>query len=260
MTLSASKCSRYSIGERLSIGTVAVMRGPLRPLDSESKRVDAACAPCASADTKQSSTASASSPHRSIFSAYWKTDRHLSRPLCEASQSCGELKAPKQSRRRIHKTFSYTYDRDPYEFFGIEEDGSKTSSTFCDDDSDSLNLYELNLRNQEAEVGGETRRKIRTCPSLLRTGAAIDGMARGEKTTKSDTVLFAKTSSCLRKSRFCFDGDNSNNDGIQPRKGDTMGKIPRSVSFESRIMVRLFEPPIEKWAPIGWSNWFGPWH
>jgi len=270
MTLIIPKYSRYSIDERLTIETAAVMQEPLKSLDSELERGDNSTFPRTSACTTQSSPASASSPHQSIFSAYWKTDPRFSRPLHSPSQSRSEAKTSKQpQRRRIHKTYSYTYDRDPYQFFGIEEDGSKTTTTFNDDDSDSLNSYELNLREHEVGVIEENCRRISTCPSLIDAGAGIDGIVlkSGGKTTQSDTILFAKTSSsplkrlsCLRKSRFCFDADTSNNDGTQPRNEERKGKFPMSVSFESKIMVHLFQPPIEKWAASGWSNWFSRWY
>jgi hypothetical protein len=177
---------------------------------------------------------------------------------------------PHPPRRIIHKTFTYAYDRDPYQFYGIEE--GKTSPTSEDDyDSDSLNSYEFNLRKNEAGIIAENhQRRSHTYPSLSLPEVGIRRMVeldRSQATFQSDTVLYAKTSrrlSCLRKSRFSFDtngnrkdDDGSKNSNHAKRKGE---QHRTSVSFEPRIKVHLFVPPVEKWAPNGWSNWFGGWH
>jgi hypothetical protein len=183
----------------------------------------------------------------------------------------------RRRRRIFNKTYTYTYDGDPYQFFGIEEEKEGETSTTDDDDSDSLNSYEGILQKNEvgvSEKNHRSRRRSRTCPSLSfeRVGMQRTIVGSTEKTMQSDTVLFSKTSSslqrlsCLRKSRFAVDANadinesdsstqSSNNNG--KRKGEQHRTT--SVSFEARIQVRLFRPPVENWAPIGWSNWFGGW-
>jgi len=254
MTLSNSIYSRYDIDERLTIDAPVAMEGPLQLVSSKMERNGTDSVACTNACTTQSLTT-----QRSIFSAYWKTGPMLSRSspsLSPISREVEKRQHLQRRRRRIHNTFAYTYDRDPYQYFGIVEEESKTSTT---DDDDSLNSYERVLQKNEIGVTKNRRRSF-TCPSLSIAEVGIEGMVLDipEKTTQSDTVLFVKTSSslqrlsCLRKSRFSYDTD-SNNGSTQSNKG----KQRTSVSFESKIVVRLFCPPVEKWAPSGWSNWFG---
>lgn len=314
MTLATSKYSRYDIDERLTIDDHLV-KGPL-----ESKK-DIASSVCttqssASESTSESTSASTSPTQRSIFSAYWKTDSRLSRslpslissrnseveeeqqqhrqdqqqeqqPQRQQQQQHHSNNCPRQRRRIFNnKTYSYTYDGDPYQYFGIEEEEDETSTTE-DDDSDSLNSYERILQKNEFSDTtaknhhriGNRRRRSRTCASLSfeRVGMLRTMVDSTKQTTQSDTVLFAQTSSslqrvsCLRKSRFAVAADSSNNnssesDADNDTDNDTDIDIDTdsstqssSVSFEARIQVRLFIPPVENWAPSGWSNWFGGW-
>jgi len=281
MTLSTSEYSRYDIDERLTIDDHLV-QGPL-----ESKKDISSV--CTSQSSASESTSSSTLPtQRSIFSAYWKTDSRLSRsPPSSISSSNSEVEEETQQqqdqqhhfncprrRRRIfnNKTYTYTYDGDPYQFFGIEEEEDETSTTEDDSDSDSLNSYERILQKNEVSETknhhriGNRRRRSRTCASLSfeRVGmprTMVDSVA---KTTQSDTVLFANTSSslqrlsCLRKSRFASDADSSESKNSNHESDiDTDSSVRSSVSFEARIQVRLFIPPVENWAPSGWSNWFG---
>jgi len=242
MTLSISNYSRYSIDERLTIDNVNAKQVPLGPFTRELDRRAKDCVTKTNHCIPQSSLAKPLN-RRSIFPSYRKSDPRLSRPS----------HSPSSTRCN---TYTYIYDRDPYHFFGIEDDGSKTSST----DSDSLNSYESVLHKNEVGVIKDDCRRSRTCPSLIRAGAGMDGIVLNSmgKTTQSDTILFAKTRSCLRKSRFSL--DTGNNNGIQPSKVQIKGKSQTSVSFESIVKVHLFQPPVENWAQNGWSNWFGNWH
>lgn len=215
---------------------------------------------------------------RSIFSEYWKTESQKPRlmtPTASVSSIIHEpppMEEEKQQsphrRRRIiqhHKTFTYNYDRNPFQYFGIEEDEARIISTDDDgdDDSDSLNSYERILHKNE--VGKKKQRRSNTCPTLSRLSRDMDGLAleKRKKTSQSDTVLFTNRSSqqrlsCLRKSRFAVDADeNCETCTGMIRKGEQQRP---SVSFEAKIMVHLFPSPVEKWAPTGWSNWFGGWH
>jgi len=281
MTLRHSKYRRYDIDERLTLDAPTTMKGPLELLSSGMERNSAAdILACDSNSCSPQSlpVTSTRTPPRSIFPAYWKTDPRPSRPSPISSEvEKRQQQQQRQShppRRIIHKTFAYSYDRDPYQFYGIEED--KTSSTSEDDyDSDSLNSYEFNLRKNEAGIIAENhQRRSRTCPSLSLPEVGIRRMVeldRTHATFQSDTVLYAKTSrrmSCLRKSRFSFDAngnrkddDDGSSSSTNSNHGEGKGEQHRtSVSFEPRIKVHLFVPPVEKWAPNGWSNWFGGWH
>jgi len=255
MTLGNSICSRYKTDERLTVDALSAVECPLELVSSKTKRKGA------SACTRQS-LPQGSPSHRSIFSAYWKTDQRPSRSLSPISSEVEKLLHPQ--RRRIQKTFTYTYDRDPYQYFGIEEDEGKTSST-DDDDSDSLNSYEHDLHNNEVKVTRNSCRRSRLCPSLSYDEVGINRMAHGsaEKAVQSDTALFAKTSpslqrlSCLRKNRFSLDTDNSNSNLAQSNRRKGKGEHRTSVTFEPKIQVVLYSPPMEKWAPNKWSEWFG---
>jgi len=260
MTLSNSKYSRYDIDERLTIDAPVVIQGALK-MERNCTDIVARTSACTTRSSPE-----APPTQRSIFSAYWKTDERLSRSSSEKSPIWSEVEKQQRSQqRRIQKTSTYTYDRYPYQYFGIDEDESKTStSTTDDDDSDSLNSYERVLQKNEVGVTDKNCRRSLSCTSLSCVEVGIEGMA-SEKTTQSDTVLFAKTSSnlrrsCLRNSRFSFDADRNSNVGMQPNEGERKGGSRTSVSFESKIRVHLFQPPVEKWAPSGWSNWFGGWH
>ena len=256
MTLSNSKSSRYDIDERLSIDTPTPMRGPLQLVSIEKGRNDSA------------HSRSALQKQRSIFSEYWKADPRPSRLTPPVSPKPIEEEKQHSPRRRriIHSTYNYNYDRNPFLFFGIEEDEGKTSSTDDDDDTESLNSYERILQKNEVECPEKNRRRSTTCPSLSRSMVGIEGMILDTtpKTTQSDTILFVKKRlSCLRPSRYSFDTDSTDSDtsGFSSYKKGK-GKVERrpSVSFEATIKVHLFEPPVEKWAPTGWSNWFGGWN
>ena len=251
------------VDERLTIEDATVMQAPLETVARELGGSGKNSVSRSSDGTTQSPPATPPS-HRSIFSSYWKTDprpsRPLpSRPLHSPSRTSSQIdKRQRPQRRQIHKTYTYTFDRDPYHFFGIEEDETKTSTTFYDGDSDSLNSYESVLHNSEVGIIENDCTRSRSCTSLFRAEGGMDGMvlSRAEKMTQSDTILYTKTrKSCLRKSRFSFDTDN--NGGTQLTKGGSMGKHRTSVSFESKIKVHLFQSPVEKWAENGWSNWFG---
>jgi len=262
MTVSDSKYNGYDIDERLTIDAPVVIQNLLNHVSGK-RQNDADIEVCKSAFGIKS-LPTASTTQRSIFSTYWKTNRQLScsphSPLPIPSE-VGTSEIPKR-RQIIHNTFSYTYDRDPYQYFGIGEDEGKISTS--DDDSESLNSYELFLEKNEIEVAMKNCRRSRTHSSLSFNDGLVEKriLNRAEKTTQSDTALFAKTSpslkrvSCLRKSRFSVDTEKSCSDKTQLEKGDHR----TSVTFEPRIEVHLFPPPAEEWAPKGWSTWFGGWH
>lgn len=254
---------RHSIDERLTIEDTTGMQGPLEPVARKLVGIGKNRVSRTSDRTMQSPTATPPN-HRSIFSSYWKTEPRPSRPrpshpLHSPSRISSKIeKRQRPQRRQIHKTYTYNFDRDPYQFFGIEDDESKTSTPYYDGDINCLNSYESVLHNSEVGVIEKDCRRSRTCPSLYHAKGGMDGMVlnRAEKTAQSDTILYTKTrKSCLQKGRFSFDADNS--DGTQPTKGGSMRKNRTSVSFESEIKVHLFQSPVEKWAENGWSNWFG---
>eukprot|EP00534_Pseudo-nitzschia_fraudulenta_P019481 CAMPEP_0201277278 /NCGR_PEP_ID=MMETSP0853-20130426/59118_1 /ASSEMBLY_ACC=CAM_ASM_000640 /TAXON_ID=183588 /ORGANISM="Pseudo-nitzschia fraudulenta, Strain WWA7" /LENGTH=255 /DNA_ID=CAMNT_0047585405 /DNA_START=8 /DNA_END=772 /DNA_ORIENTATION=- len=251
----------------------ALMQGPLQTVPMKTERNREHSVGCASSTRAKSSFPTASPTQRSIFSAYWKTDPRPSPPSSPLSSISNEKSRRRQhGRRQIHKTYAYNYDRDPHEFFGINpDDGDDGSSTSEDDDS--LNSYERVLQKDEVVIN-EVRSRSSTCPSfnIADLGFAAIGLLGAEKTTQSDTILFAKTSSslkrlsCLRKSRFAFDKENKKhgeNKKDQRRistsssschlssTSSTMPKERMSVSFESKIEIHLFRPPVEKWAPNG---------
>ena len=256
MTFTTSKSSHYDIDERLTVDPPMAMQGPLQLAPVKMKRKDSA----------QSSPVRLERP-RSIFSEYWKTDAQLSQlpPSASLISIEEDNQHSPQRRRIIHKRFAYNYDRNPFQFFGIEEDESRISSTDDSEDSDSLNSYEGILQRREIGVSENKPRRSNTCPSL---SSGMEGMVvdRSQKMSQSDTALFVKTSSsplrrlsCLRKSRFSFDTDGNDGNTMLLNKGERKGERRPSVSFEAKIMVHLFPPTVEEWAPSGWSNWFGGW-
>ena len=216
--------------------------------------------------------------HRSIFADYWKTDPRPDSPLSRLPSSpkhlMEEVKPLSPTRRRIiHNTYTYDYDKNanPFRFFGIEEDESRLTSTDVstddEDDCNSLNSYERHLQKNELGVASEGKHPKRslTSPSLFRSMATMN-LESSRRKTQSDTALFVETKkkpSCLRKSRFSFDSDsidsNTSNRGVSNNNGTTNGERRSSVSFEPMIKVHEFQDPVEKWAPNGWSNWFGTW-
>mmetsp|Transcript_25619 Transcript_25619/g.56169 ORF Transcript_25619/g.56169 Transcript_25619/m.56169 type:complete len:270 (-) Transcript_25619:281-1090(-) len=266
LTLTNSKYNRYNVDQRLTVD-VPMMHGPLQHVpniheENDEHRI-------ALTDSMKSLPSSSVS-QRSIFSSYWKTAPRSSSPSSSISpRSCpvveqevgrGEQQRHQQ-RRQIHKTYAYIHLRDPYEYFGIEEEQDEYETTSDNDtDASSINSYERVLRRQEAAPYKAIGERSSTYPyfsaiDLQSIGTLLD---RTKKTTQSDTVLFAKTSSlkrsCLRKGRFSFENKKSKEeDQVRPSKGVTS----RTVSFESAIKICLFQTPVEKWAPRGWSNWFG---
>lgn len=268
MTLSNSKYNRYDIGERLTVDDPTIMKGPLQLAENKRERNDEYSAASATKSnisnnniSDASSPTSTASPPRSIFSAYWKTDTKLS-PSSSSSPTSTLLEGEQGGRHRRQqttssKTYAYNHDQDPYKYFGISEEVETES---YDDDDDSLNSYERMLRKSE-ETTTTMRGRSSTCPSL---SAAFESrrmvINSNKKTTQSDTVLFAKASkrlSCLRKSRFSIDCDKGRKEYQRSSSSVSSASAATSVSFESRIEVHLFHPPVEKWAPSGWSSWFG---
>lgn len=253
MTLGNSKISGYDLDERLTVDPT--LHGPLQLVSVQKGRKDSA----------QLSKVS-SQRQRSIFSEYWKADPrqpHLPPSVSPITNEEEKQLSPQLRRRIIQSTYTYNYDRNPFQYFGIEEDEGKMSSTDDDDDSESLNSYERILQKNEVGFSENNRKRSATYSSLPRSVVGIEGMVLNttSKTTQSDTVLYVKPSStvrrlsCLRKSRFAFDSDSTASD--KERRNE---KCQQSVSFEATIKVHLFPSPVEKWAPTGWSNWFGGWH
>jgi len=235
----------------------------------------------------------ASNSKRSIFSTYWKADQTTNEPSSPVSTRSNidsgqqEVLWQQQQGGEVSKTYTYTYLHNPFKYFGIEESDSGTT----DEDDSSTNSYERVLRRQEG-TPTKTRERSRTCPSFCNAGAhTTEELRRSTKmTTQSDTLLFAKSStmkrlSCLRKGRFScenlrsyneYDGNCNMRESGKQKGGlissKSVPKIsllpsPRTlkrvesktlVSFdESRTQIHWFHPPVEKWAPSGWSSWFG---
>lgn len=207
----------------------------------------------------------------------------------------GQIITAKKTKTKSN-TYAYNHDQDPFKYFGIEEE-EEYETTATESDDSSVNSYERVLRRNEVEIHTTTTReggwRSNTCPTSLSactTFESCSGMviSNRKKTSQSDTFLFAKTSSlkrlsCLRKSRFSFEKDKhftdnkdghhhqqhlsndlpNGNEGKEHHRASstsstaTATTTTSSVSFESNVEVRLFRPPVEKWAPNGWSSWFG---
>lgn len=260
-----SKYNRYDIDQRLTVDAPAVMHGPLQNVPNTQEENSEHCIALTLTNSPKSfPSSSASASQRSIFSAYWRTSPRSSppsspisprsNPVVEQEASRGQHQRDQQ-RREIHKpkTYAYVYLRDPYEYFGIEEEQCECKTTTDNDiDDSSVNSYELFLRKEEATAFDAIyeRRNTYPCFSAIDLRSMRTRVGSNEKSTQSDTVLFAKTSrSCLRKGRFSRENNSS--------KGEDQLRPSKEVSFESAIKIHLFQAPLEKWAPSGWSNWFG---
>eukprot|EP00537_Pseudo-nitzschia_pungens_P005060 CAMPEP_0172367744 /NCGR_PEP_ID=MMETSP1060-20121228/23363_1 /TAXON_ID=37318 /ORGANISM="Pseudo-nitzschia pungens, Strain cf. cingulata" /LENGTH=267 /DNA_ID=CAMNT_0013092095 /DNA_START=75 /DNA_END=881 /DNA_ORIENTATION=+ len=265
MTVSTSKHSRYDIDQRLTVDTQTALHGPLQhvPNTPEGNDNESTALPIST-----QSFPSSSASQRSIFSSYWKrTPQPPSQPSSIAMPSPSPVADKQvgqgeheffQQRRRIrkHNTYSYVDLHDPYAYFGIEEEVRNTESTSDTDDS-STSSYENFLRKQE--VSTMSRRHTYHGFSAVDLRSMGSLLASNKKSTQSDTILFAKTSSlrrsCLRKGRFSScKNDIKGEDKVIASKAT----IPstQSVSFKTAVQILWFEIPVEKWAPSGWSEWF----
>merc|ERR1712183_552102 len=175
----------------------------------------------------------------------------------------------------VNDTYAYYYDLESYEDFKRDDTSTGSDSDFDDDDDDngSVNAY-YGCMLRENEDGNRTSSKT--------------VLLMGSSTTQSETALFQKTltrttSSCIREGRFSTKNDsNSIKDATMYSTHDNRRSLllfskPTSttlttstssstlasttssssvVSFDSKVEVRLYRPPIEEWANQVWLNWF----
>lgn len=219
-------------------------------------------------------------PPRSIFSNYWNADdscaiRVRPSPRCIAN--------PHKTQRRgiiVHQQPQQTVI-DPYEHFGLVEDCGEERVA-----EDSINTYERMLQKHEisahrnpgssvnpnpfesrplwlsALFGTDSRqRSLASAPSLRRL--ETPGDRQGQRGTLSDTALLkTPKKSCLRRGRYSCGSTlpDSSRAATVEHESKQKQREPADhaeVSFQPKIEIYFFHPPVESWAPKGWSKWFG---
>lgn len=184
--------------------------------------------------------AASSSPHRCIFSHDWTDKKLPARSSYPTSLSPQRSKSPKCVLYHPHFQL--------YAHVHVAE--TKTSG--------SVNTYESKLTScettrQEKEEKARKRwfpYENRPLASWLASAPSLPSIsgAFAPRHTQSDSALLAQNQRpkpVLRKGRFSLDG-------IKDKTCKT-----NHVSFEPKIQVHSFEPPLDNWAPQGWSDWFG---
>ena len=162
---------------------------------------------------------------RSIFQSYWKNDGTPDKPI------------------RIQRSPSpKCVLRDPYRELGLLDDE--------EEEEHLINTYERTLRHIEVVDTTYRRRPYQSRPLWMEWFANSAPSLRLSlnnnaffRQTKSDTALHQTTAkSALRKGRF--------------GGGKPSTRACGHVKFQPVVHVHPFEPPVESWAPDGWSNWF----
>jgi hypothetical protein len=199
---------------------------------------------------------------RSIFSNYWKEGT--------GDEIRGRPSSPQQQQQKKLLPSCDNNIMDGYKYFGIDrsEVERANSNKECDD-HDSINTYERMLQRYE-KPSPRSNRQTSSSSSRPSWMAFFGGSGYhfssepqfqnlGTKPTRfaqSDTALLKKPKrSCLRSGRFASSGDtmettaNNNNNNSQQQQ--------QHVTFQPKIEIQVFQPPVEKWAPSGWSDWFG---
>eukprot|EP00539_Tryblionella_compressa_P006824 CAMPEP_0178756438 /NCGR_PEP_ID=MMETSP0744-20121128/13275_1 /TAXON_ID=913974 /ORGANISM="Nitzschia punctata, Strain CCMP561" /LENGTH=258 /DNA_ID=CAMNT_0020410581 /DNA_START=47 /DNA_END=820 /DNA_ORIENTATION=+ len=195
---------------------------------------------------------------RSIFSNYWKVD-----PKAAAATA---VSADHHHQTSIRANMTVATP-DPYKYFGIQHPNEVEEEKV---EEDSVNTYERMLKQYEQQHqqcstnSSSTRRPYESRPLWMsffggncyssepqlqlqsshihKTGAII-GTRRN---VQSDTALLkTPQKSCLRRGRFSASSCQQDDDASSHNK----------VSFQPKIQVHVFQPPVEKWAPSGWSDW-----
>lgn len=114
-------------------------------------------------------------------------------------------------------------------------------------DDSTTPTYEQVIRAQEQPK--LHRRRIfgsrcwtQSCPTLPESS-----MYRDLRKTRSTSALSRSksTSSCLRSGRYSA-----------PAVEETSESSEASVSFNPKVEVKYYEPPVERWAALGWSEFF----
>jgi len=155
---------------------------------------------------------------RSIFKTYW------------------EKKGGSASIRRSSQPTDYTQS-----LSGCASDEESESS--------SANTYERTLRKNEG-VSTSSRRIIfgTGCYSQSTPTLSLSTLVNDFRKTRSSSELERKPkASCLRPCRYS---------GQQQRNTSEGSTAEASVTFSKQVKVATFQPPLEKWAAAGWSDFF----
>lgn len=181
-------------------------------------------------------------PPRSIFSTYYNAN-----PTSIASKRSAN---PPTKRIQRLVPLQQQNDPDPYKYFGIERPERQRPKDDSDSSS-SLNTYERILQMHEKPP------LLKNAPENRPFWMSFFGKQASEphlatrlphqRNACSDTVLIQKPKkSCLRRGRFSCH---------EPNKGNSYSA--KAISFQPKIEVRVFEPPVEQFASKGWSDMFG---
>jgi hypothetical protein len=120
----------------------------------------------------------------------------------------------------------------------------------------SLGYQEGDSQTRSCPASDNSRRRIifgnNTCwsQSLPALTSLSDSAERNLRVTQSSSVLQSRKpkQSCLRQGRYS--GDQ------RLLLDDSESSSRTSVRFSPKADVKVFTPPVEIWAPGGWSDWF----
>jgi hypothetical protein len=196
---------------------------------------------------------------RSIFSKYWKEQTGDEIRRTSSSSLPQQKKLPSCDNNIM----------DGYKYFGIDRSEVQRDSKVSEDENDSINTYERMLQQYEKpsqpQISKQTSLSSRPSSWMTFFGGKSYHFSSSEprlqhlgtkptRCTQSDTALLKKPQkSCLRRGRFT----STSGDVVDTTNSNNPTNNNNRVSFQPKIEIKVFQPPVEKWAPSGWSDWFG---